>query len=131
MGEQRRFKRPFVRLVQKHPVNPPIRLALGLGLRPPTHALLETTGRRPSLPRRNPVGNGLSDDGSTFWVVAEHGRQAGYVPQHRVEPAGAAQDRASPAHRHGACWMTTRTIGSGRSAAPSTAPWSGRWEPTC
>lgn len=86
MGEQRRFKRRFVRLVQKYLVNPPMRLALGLGVLPPTHALLETTGRRSSLPRRNPVGNGLSDDGSTFWIVAEHGRQAGYVRNIEANP---------------------------------------------
>ncbi|HVF20855.1 MAG TPA: nitroreductase/quinone reductase family protein [Mycobacteriales bacterium] len=86
MGEQRRFKRRFVRLVQKYFVNPPMRLALGLGVLPPTHALLETTGRRSSLPRRNPVGNGLSDDGSTFWIVAEHGRQAAYVRNIEANP---------------------------------------------
>ena len=27
--------------------------------------------------RRTPVGNGL--EGSTFWIVAEHGRRAAYV----------------------------------------------------
>jgi deazaflavin-dependent oxidoreductase (nitroreductase family) len=40
-------------------------------------ALLETTGRTTGLPRRTPVGNGLVD--GTFWIVAEHGRKAGYV----------------------------------------------------
>lgn len=86
MGGQRELKRRVVRLVQKYLVNPPVRLALGLGVLPPTHALLETTGRRSSRPRRNPVGNGLSDDGSTFWIVAEHGRQAGYVRNIEANP---------------------------------------------
>lgn len=40
-------------------------------------SLLETTGRRTGRPRRTPVGNGL--DGTTFWIVAAHGRSAGYV----------------------------------------------------
>ena len=39
---------------------------------PPTHALLETTGRK-SNSRVNPVGNRLSDDRRTFWLVAEQG----------------------------------------------------------
>ena len=43
----------------------------------PWWALLETTGRKSGRPRRNPVGNGL--DGDTFWIVAEHGHDAGYV----------------------------------------------------
>jgi deazaflavin-dependent oxidoreductase (nitroreductase family) len=67
-----------VRLLQKYVVNPPVRAALALGW-PRTHALLETTGRRTGKPRRNPVGNGLSSDGHTFWIVAEHGRKAAYV----------------------------------------------------
>ena len=40
-------------------------------------SLLETTGRTSGKPRRTPVGNGLVDD--TFWIVAAHGRNAGYV----------------------------------------------------
>jgi deazaflavin-dependent oxidoreductase (nitroreductase family) len=43
----------------------------------PWWALLETTGRRSGLPRRNPIGNGLRGD--TFWIVAEHGYHADYV----------------------------------------------------
>ena len=55
-----------------------------LGLFPPTHALLETTGRRSGLPRQNPVGNGL--DGDTFWIVAEHGHDANYVRNLEADP---------------------------------------------
>jgi deazaflavin-dependent oxidoreductase (nitroreductase family) len=79
-------KRRLVRLVQKYVVNPPVRLALRLGVLPPTHALLETTGRRSGRPRQNPVGNGLADDGSTFWIVAEHGRAAAYVRNIEADP---------------------------------------------
>jgi deazaflavin-dependent oxidoreductase (nitroreductase family) len=79
-------KRKAVRLVQKYLVNPPVKAALALGVVPPTHALLETTGRTTGKPRRNPVGNGLADDGRTFWIVAEHGRQAGYVKNLLADP---------------------------------------------
>jgi deazaflavin-dependent oxidoreductase (nitroreductase family) len=50
----------------------------------PWWALLETTGRKSGLPRRNPVGNGLH--GNTFWIVAEHGRGAGYVRNIQADP---------------------------------------------
>jgi deazaflavin-dependent oxidoreductase (nitroreductase family) len=73
------MKRRLVRLLQKYIVNPPVKAALALGVLPPTHALLETTGRTTGKPRRNPVGNGLTRDGKTFWIVAEHGRDAAYV----------------------------------------------------
>jgi deazaflavin-dependent oxidoreductase (nitroreductase family) len=79
-------KRRLVRLYQKYVVNPPMKAALRLGTAP-THALLETRGRTTGKPRRNPVGNGLSDDGRTFWIVAEHGRDAGYVKNIVANPA--------------------------------------------
>ena len=81
------MKRQVVRFVQKYLLNPPVKVALTLGLVPPSHALLETTGRKSGLPRRNPVGNGLSDDGRTFWIVAEHGHQAAYVKNLLADPA--------------------------------------------
>jgi RNA polymerase sigma-70 factor, ECF subfamily len=65
------------RWVERHLLNPQMRLALRLGLAPRTFALLETIGRRTGKPRRTPVGNGLLGD--TFWLVSEHGRTAGYV----------------------------------------------------
>lgn len=80
------MKRRLVRFFQKYVVNPPVRLALRLGVAPPTHALLETTGRRSGLLRRTPVGNGLSPDGRTFWIVAEHGHQAAYVRNIEADP---------------------------------------------
>jgi deazaflavin-dependent oxidoreductase (nitroreductase family) len=62
---------------QKYFLNPPIKLLLALGLAPPGYALLETIGRKSGKPRRTPVGNGRV--GNEFWIVAEHGRVAGYV----------------------------------------------------
>jgi deazaflavin-dependent oxidoreductase (nitroreductase family) len=82
-----RVKRRLVRLLQKYVANPPVKAALALGIVPPTHALLETTGRTSGQPRRNPVGNGLSKDRKTFWIVAEHGHEAGYVKNIKKNPA--------------------------------------------
>jgi deazaflavin-dependent oxidoreductase (nitroreductase family) len=73
-----------IRFTQKYVLNPPVRALFALGLVPPTHALLETTGRRTGRRRQNPVGNGL--DGDTFWLVAEHGRNAGYVRNLEANP---------------------------------------------
>ena len=70
--------------MQKYVVNPPVKASLALGIAPPTHVLLETVGRKTGAPRRNPVGNGL--DGGTFWIVAEHGRDAGYVKNIMANP---------------------------------------------
>ena len=47
-------------------------------------AVLETIGRKSGEPRRTPVGNGLAGD--TFWIVAEHGRKAGYVRNIQANP---------------------------------------------
>ena len=71
------MKHRIVHLLQKYLLNPPIRMLFALGIVPPGHALIETRGRVSGKPRRTPVGNGLVGD--TFWIVAEHGRKAGYV----------------------------------------------------
>lgn len=72
-----RFKRALITPVQRYLLNPPIRLLLRIGLMPLGYALLETRGRVSGRRRTTPVGNGL--EGDTFWVIAEHGRRAGYV----------------------------------------------------
>ena len=71
------MKRRLVHVLQKYLLNPPIKLLFALGIVPPGYALLETIGRRTGLPRRTPVGDGHV--GAQFWIVAEHGREAGYV----------------------------------------------------
>ena len=78
------MKRRVVHDLQKYLLNPPVRMLLSLGLVPPTYVLLETKGRKSGKPRQTPVGNGL-DDG-TFWIVAEHGRRAGYVRNLEHDP---------------------------------------------
>jgi len=50
----------------------------------PTHAMLETTGRRSGLARRTPVVSRLDDD--TMWLVAEYGRRAAYVRNLEADP---------------------------------------------
>jgi len=71
------MKHRTVHLLQKYLLNPPIKLALAMGLPLPGYALLETTGRNSGKPRRTPVGDGRI--ANQFWLVAEHGRKAGYV----------------------------------------------------
>jgi deazaflavin-dependent oxidoreductase (nitroreductase family) len=77
-------KRRVVRVLHKYVLNPPIRLLVALEIAPPGYALIETTGRVSGQRRRTPVGNGLVGD--TFWLVAEHGHQAGYVRNLEAEP---------------------------------------------
>ena len=57
--------------------NPLVKAAAEAGLPLFGYAILETTGRRSGQPRRTPVGPTV--EGNVAWIVAEHGRQAGYV----------------------------------------------------
>jgi deazaflavin-dependent oxidoreductase (nitroreductase family) len=76
-------KRRRVRLVQRYLLNPPMKLAVWAGV-VPGHVLVETTGQRTGKRRRNVVGMHIDDD--TGWVVAEHGRHAGYVRNIEANP---------------------------------------------
>jgi len=71
------MKLRIVHLLQKYFLNPPIKFLFASGIAPPGYALLETVGRKTGKPRRTPVGDGRI--GSQFWIVAEHGMNAGYV----------------------------------------------------
>jgi deazaflavin-dependent oxidoreductase (nitroreductase family) len=68
----------------KYVVNPVVRGLFRAGLPAPGTAILETIGRKSGQPRRTPVTNGLSD--GVFWIVAEHGRRAGYVRNIEANP---------------------------------------------
>jgi deazaflavin-dependent oxidoreductase (nitroreductase family) len=70
-------KRTLIHVLQKYLLNPPVKLLFDIGIGRPGYALLETIGRKSGKPRRTPVGDGRV--GSQFWIVAEHGMQAGYV----------------------------------------------------
>ncbi|MGH3081388.1 MAG: nitroreductase/quinone reductase family protein [Gaiellaceae bacterium] len=76
-------KRRFSTALSRYVVNPVVKLAVRLGL-VRSWAILETRGRKTGLTRQNPVGNGLVGD--TFWIVAEHGRKAGYVRNIAADP---------------------------------------------
>lgn len=77
-------KYQVVTFVQKRVANPLVRGLLERGVRIPGYALLETTGRKSGLPRTTPVGDGL--EGSTFWIVSEHGRRSAYVRNIEADP---------------------------------------------
>ena len=65
-------------------LNPVVKAAANAGLPLPGVVILETTGRKSGRPRRVPVGKGIVGD--TLWIVAEHGRRAGYVRNISVNP---------------------------------------------
>jgi deazaflavin-dependent oxidoreductase (nitroreductase family) len=67
----------------KYVFNPVVKTAVRLRLAP-GWAILETRGRKSGKLRRTPVGNGLAGD--VFWIVAEHGRRAGYVRNIAADP---------------------------------------------
>ena len=73
-----------IRIWQRYVLNPAVRILLAVGVLPLGISLLETTGRHSGRPRRTPVGEGRQ--GRTFWIVAEHGRQASYVRNIAADP---------------------------------------------
>lgn len=77
------MKRRLATALTRRIVNPIAKLGVRLGL-VRSVAILETRGRRSGEPRHTPVGNGLTGD--TFWIVAEHGRKAGYVRNMEADP---------------------------------------------
>ena len=68
----------------KYTLNPLVKAAATVGVRPPGVVVLETTGRRSGKPRRTPVG--AKREGQTLWMVSEHGRGAGYVRNMEADP---------------------------------------------
>jgi deazaflavin-dependent oxidoreductase (nitroreductase family) len=80
----RRAKVAIVRTVQRFTLNPLMRLLISIGVNPFGLAILETRGRTSGRQRQTPVGNGRQ--GELFWIIAEHGEQAGYVRNIRRDP---------------------------------------------
>ena len=124
------MKRRIVHALQKYLLNPPIKLLFALGFAPPGYALLETTGRKTGKPRRTPVGDGRV--GKQFWIVAEHGKQAGYVlniaqnPRVRLKLCegmrshwftGTAHVLPSDDPRERQRWLASQVPGSAKNAA--------------
>lgn len=83
-GMEPERKRALSRVLEKYVINPQMRFALRRRLAPGNFALLETTGRLSNRPRRTPVGGCL--DGTTFWLVSEHGRRSDYVKNLIADP---------------------------------------------
>lgn len=77
---QRRAEILFGRFV----LNPLVRGLFRLGVSPPMTALLETTGRKSGKVRHTPVN--YMRDGQTLWVIAQHGRHAGWVLNLEANP---------------------------------------------
>ena len=88
-------KRRVTTALGKYVFNPVVKAGVSSGLLR-GWAILETTGRRSRKRRRTPVGNGV--DGDTFWIVAEHGRRAGYVRNIEADPRVRV--------RIGRCWRS-------------------------
>ena len=64
--------------------NPFVKAATSAGIPLASVVILETIGRKSGQPRRTPVGKAIEDD--TLWIVAEHGRKAGYVRNIEANP---------------------------------------------
>ena len=64
--------------------NPFVKTLMNVGIPAPGVVILETTGRKSGQPRRTPVGKAI--EGDTLWIVAEHGRKAGYVRNIEANP---------------------------------------------
>jgi deazaflavin-dependent oxidoreductase (nitroreductase family) len=80
----RPIKRRLEILIGRYSANPAMRGLFRIGISPPGMALVETKGRKTGALRRTPV-NCLAD-GDTVWLIAQHGRHAGWVLNFEAEP---------------------------------------------
>jgi deazaflavin-dependent oxidoreductase (nitroreductase family) len=78
-------KRRWEILIGRYTLNPMIRAMFRVGITPPGMALVETTGRRSGQIRHTPVVAAGADD--TLWLIAQHGRHAGWVLNFEADPA--------------------------------------------
>jgi deazaflavin-dependent oxidoreductase (nitroreductase family) len=70
-------RRRFRTALAKYTLNPFVKTAASIGIRPPGVMVLETIGRKSGKRRRTPFGGKVEN--GTIWLVAEHGPRAGYV----------------------------------------------------
>lgn len=80
----RPVKRRFEILVGRYTVNPMMRGLFKAGITPPGVALVETKGRRTGALRHTPIM--CTADGDTLWLIAQHGRHAGWVLNFEARP---------------------------------------------
>jgi deazaflavin-dependent oxidoreductase (nitroreductase family) len=80
----RPVKRRFEILFGRYTVNPLMRGLFRVGITPPGMALVETKGRRTGAMRHTPIL--CTADGDTLWLIAQHGRHAGWVLNFEATP---------------------------------------------
>jgi deazaflavin-dependent oxidoreductase (nitroreductase family) len=80
----RPVKRRFEILIGRYTINPLMRGLFRLGITPPGMALVETRGRRTGALRHTPIF--CAADGDTVWLIAQHGRHAGWVLNFEANP---------------------------------------------
>lgn len=83
-GTDRPVKRRFEILFGRYTVNPMIRGMFKVGITPPGMALVETKGRRTGALRHTPII--CTTEGDTVWLIAQHGRHAGWVRNFEASP---------------------------------------------
>ena len=77
-------KRRWEIMLGRHTVNPMMRGMFKLGITPPGMALVETIGRRSGTIRHTPIM--CMRDGDTLWLIAQHGKHAGWVRNFEAKP---------------------------------------------
>jgi len=82
--KDRPVKRRFEILLGRYTANPLIRGLFRIGITPPGMALVETTGRRTGALRHTPIM--CAADGDILWLIAQHGRHAGWVLNFEASP---------------------------------------------
>lgn len=82
--KDRPIKRRFEILIGRYTLNPLMRGMFRLGITPPGMALVETIGRRSGAVRRTPIA--CKRDGDVVWLIAQHGRHAGWVRNFEANP---------------------------------------------
>ncbi len=80
----RPVKRRLEILAGRYTLNPLMRGMFKLGITPPGMALVETIGRRSGAARRTPIV--CMRDGDCLWLIAQHGRHAGWVRNFEASP---------------------------------------------
>jgi deazaflavin-dependent oxidoreductase (nitroreductase family) len=80
----RPVKRRYEILFGRYTANPMIRGLFKAGITPPGMALVETRGRRTGALRHTPIM--CAADGDTIWLIAQHGRHAGWVLNFEANP---------------------------------------------
>jgi deazaflavin-dependent oxidoreductase (nitroreductase family) len=83
-SSDRPVKRRFEILMGRYTVNPMMRGLFRVGITPPGMALVETKGRRTGVLRHTPII--CTAEGDTLWLIAQHGRHAGWVLNFEASP---------------------------------------------